>query len=269
MIDGILQEADSKMTKSVDFFSHELTAIRTGRANPALIEKVRTVVTDGEGLFKIVDLRPGTYSVTFTLPGFNTFKRDGIELSAGFTATVNAELRVGAVEETVTVSGQAPLVDVQNTRQQTVMNRDVMDTVPTARTGATISVLVPGVVAAGSASGTTAHDVGGSNGDKQPYLMVHGSKAIEMPRYYDGMRYSNMNGRAGGGCVIWTENNGTVEEYTVEVGSMSIDADVSGVRANFRIASRQSLRYSSSLIGVRAYPTSTNSSGSSFSRAIS
>ena len=152
----------------------------------ALIERTRAATTDSEGLYKIVDLRPGNYTVTFSLEGFSTMKRDGIDLSAGFTATVNAELRIGSLSESLTVSGQAPMVDTFNTRQQTVVNRDVMDTVPTARTGASISVLIPGVVAAGSASGTTAHDVGGSNGDKQPYLMVHGSKGIEMPRNYDG-----------------------------------------------------------------------------------
>ena len=85
--------------------------------SPALIEKVRVAVTDGQGLYKIADLRPGSYVVTFTLPGFSIVKRTGIELTSGFAATVNAELRVGALEETITVSGQTPLVDVQNTRQ--------------------------------------------------------------------------------------------------------------------------------------------------------
>jgi len=104
--------------------------------SPTMLERSRTVVTDGEGLYKVLDLRPGTYAVTFTLQGFGAVKREGIDLSAGFTATVNAELKVGSLEETLTVSGQAPMVDTFNTRQQTVMNRDVMDTVPTARTGA-------------------------------------------------------------------------------------------------------------------------------------
>src|ERR1700720_1979024 len=75
-------------------------------ASPALIERVRTAVTDGSGQYKIVDLTPGSYTVTFTLVGFNTVKREGIALSAGFTATVDADLRVGSLEETITVSGQ-------------------------------------------------------------------------------------------------------------------------------------------------------------------
>ena len=100
-------------------------------ASPALIEKVRSVVTDGQGQYKIVDLRPGVYSVTFTLPGFNTVKREAVELPTNFTATINAELRVGALEETVTVSGLSPVVDVQNAVQQTVLTRQVLDAVPT------------------------------------------------------------------------------------------------------------------------------------------
>src|SRR6202030_178513 len=93
-------------------------------SSPVLIEKVRGVVTDAQGQYKIVDLLPGTYTVTFTLPGFNTVKRDGIELVSDFTASVNAELRVGSLEETITVSGQAPQVDTQNIIQQKVIGRD-------------------------------------------------------------------------------------------------------------------------------------------------
>src|SRR5258705_11503627 len=87
-------------------------------ASPALIEKVRSVVSDAQGQYKIVDLRPGTYVVTFTLPGFSTVKRDGVELTTGITATVSAELKVGTVEETITVSGAAPVVDTQNVASQ-------------------------------------------------------------------------------------------------------------------------------------------------------
>ena len=90
-------------------------------ASPALIEKVRSAVSDGAGKYKITDLRPGTYSVTFTLAGFSTVKREGIDLNAGFTATVNGDLKVGSVEETIVVSGQAPVVDVQSVREARVL----------------------------------------------------------------------------------------------------------------------------------------------------
>src|SRR5438046_5245370 len=90
-----------------------LPGVTVEAASPALIEKVRTALTDGEGQYRIVNLRPGTYSVTFTLPGFSTVKREAVELTGGFTVTVNADLRVGALEETVTVTGASPLVDTQ------------------------------------------------------------------------------------------------------------------------------------------------------------
>jgi Carboxypeptidase regulatory-like domain len=209
-----------------------LPGVTVEAASPALIEKTRTVTTDGEGQYKIVDLRPGSYSVTFTLTGFNTVRRDGVEVSTGFTANITVELRVGAVEETITVTGLSPLVDVQNTRQQTVMTRDVIDAIPTGKTAQNFAVLVPGVIAATAGSGLTAQDVGGSVGDKQVALIVHGSRSQEMPLLFDGMRYNNMNGTPGGSHVIWTVNTGTVQEYTVEVGALSAEADVSGVRQN-------------------------------------
>src|SRR5580700_3677983 len=110
-----------------------LPGVTVEATSPVLIEKVRTASTDGSGQYKIVDLPPGAYVVTFTLTGFNTVKRDGISLSGDFTATVNADLRVGQLEETVTVSGAAPMVDVQNTREQTNINRDVIDSMPVAK----------------------------------------------------------------------------------------------------------------------------------------
>src|SRR5439155_3862113 len=107
-----------------------------------LIEKVRTAVSDDQGRYAIVDLRPGTYSVTFTLPGFSTFKRDGVELPANFTATINAELRVGALEETVTVTGASPVVDVKSTQKTTVLSRDLLDSIPTGRNYAGLASLM-------------------------------------------------------------------------------------------------------------------------------
>src|SRR2546427_9420177 len=99
-----------------------LPGVTVEAASPALIEKVRSVVSDNTGQYKIVDLRPGTYSVTFTLTGFNTVVRSGIELTGLGTVTVNGDLKVGNVEETVTVTGETPVVDVQNSRRQAVLS---------------------------------------------------------------------------------------------------------------------------------------------------
>ena len=96
-----------------------LPGVTVEASSPALIEKTRSVVSDGNGRYRIEDLRPGTYSVTFSLPGFSHFVRDGIVLESNFTATINGELKVGSLEETVTVSGVSPVVDVQSTQSRT------------------------------------------------------------------------------------------------------------------------------------------------------
>src|SRR5215471_18858399 len=90
-------------------------------ASPALIEKTKSAISDGSGVYRIVDLRPGTYSMTFTLSGFQTVKREGIELTGTFTATINADLRVGAIAETITVTGETPVVDVQSAKREVVL----------------------------------------------------------------------------------------------------------------------------------------------------
>src|SRR5499427_3026596 len=110
-----------------------LPGVTVEAASPALIERVRTAVTDGSGQFKIEALRPGAYTVTFTLPGFSVVKRENIELTSDFTATINADMKVGALEETITVSAESPVVDVQNITTRTVMTRDVLDSIPTGR----------------------------------------------------------------------------------------------------------------------------------------
>src|SRR5580765_7399734 len=116
-------------------------------ASPALIEKVRVVTTDTQGLYRIVDLRPGRYTVTFTLPGFSTFKREGIELTTGFTAAVNAEMKVGTLEETVTVTGESPVVDTQNVRKQNVVSSDLLEALPTSlKNEQNLTNLTPGLV---------------------------------------------------------------------------------------------------------------------------
>jgi hypothetical protein len=122
-----------------------LPGVTVEASSPALIEKVRAAQTDGEGRYQIIELRPGTYNVTFTLEGFSVVRREGIELNTGFTASVNADLQVGSLAETITVSGQTPVVDLQNTKQQVVMTRQVIDSVPTGRSFQNLGVLIPGV----------------------------------------------------------------------------------------------------------------------------
>src|SRR3990172_5751186 len=122
-----------------------LPGVTVEASSPALIEKVRTVVTDGTGQYRIVDLRPGTYSVAFTLSGFNTFRRDGIQLEGNFVATVSADLRVGAISETVTVSGESPIVDVQSSQAVRTIDSELLSAIPSARGYQSFTVLQPGL----------------------------------------------------------------------------------------------------------------------------
>jgi hypothetical protein len=126
-----------------------LPGVTVEASSPVLIEKVRSAVTDDRGLFRIVGLPPGTYVVTFALPGFNQVKRDGIELSGSFTAQIDASLAVGGVAETITVSGSTPIVDVQSIRRQTTISSDVLTSIPTARSWAATALLIPGIQTTG------------------------------------------------------------------------------------------------------------------------
>src|SRR5687767_3052083 len=152
-----------------------LPGVTVEASSPALIEKVRTAITDGAGQYRIIDLRPGVYSVVFALPGFSAVRRDGVELTGSFTATVNAELRVGGVAETITVTGQSPIVDVQGTNQQAVLNAEVLAALPTGRSAASVAVLIPGIQSLVSARGpANPMDVGGVGALSNTYLTIHG-----------------------------------------------------------------------------------------------
>jgi len=138
-----------------------LPGVTVEAASPVLIEKVRTATTDGSGQYRIVDLRPGSYVVTFTLTGFNSVRREGVELSGSNTVLVNVDLRVGALEETITVTGEAPIVDVQNTTKQQVMSTETIAAIPSGRNYQNLGILIPGVTSVNN-SQTRAQDVGGA-----------------------------------------------------------------------------------------------------------
>ena len=110
-----------------------LPGVTVEAASDALIERVRSVTTDGAGIYRIIDLRPGTYVVSFTLPGFQVVRRDGIVLAAEFTATVNADLRVGEIAEAVVVTGESPIVDITTAVHTQVLDREAIDVLPSGR----------------------------------------------------------------------------------------------------------------------------------------
>jgi hypothetical protein len=199
-----------------------LPGVTVEASSPVLIEKSRSATTDSEGRYQIIDLRPGIYTVTFSLEGFNAFKRDGIDLPSNFTAPVNADLTVGSLQETVTVSGQSPVVDVQNAVQQVVMTRALIDAVPTGRSIQTLSALLPGARLA-------LPDVGGNSGMQNRDISVHGSDGRDMTFMVDGMV---LNGIEGDGSVQSYYNNMIFEEVTYQTSGISAETSAGGVRAN-------------------------------------
>jgi hypothetical protein len=198
-----------------------LPGVTVEATSPVLIEKVRSVVSDGTGQYRIENLRPGAYAVTFALPGFATVKREGIELTGTFVATVNAELRVGSLEETVTVTGDTPVVDVQSTVRQRVLDEEVLELVPANRTAAFMASLMSGV-------SRTRHDVGGITGDGSAAgdLIVRGvtGDAREV--------IGGVPNHTGGGGPHGAYNLGAYQEVAVDTGSLGVDQSEAGVRMN-------------------------------------
>ena len=195
--------------------------------SPALIEGVRSAVSDGSGLYSIEALRPGTYSVTFTLPGFSTFVRDGIELTSGFTANVDGQMTVGSIEETVTVSGAAPLIDVQNVVSQENLSRDQLDTLPTGKEYWGYAALTPGMTTNIAGGG---HDVGGSMSGAWGHVAIHGSAAGDGEVSWDGMTFNNnVAGGGGGSAKEYFVNQAAVQEVVVATASMDAEQPYGGV----------------------------------------
>jgi hypothetical protein len=199
-----------------------LPGVTVEASSPALIEQARTATTDANGLYRIIDLRPGLYTVTFTLPGFSVVRREGIELPANFTATVNSELRVGALEETVTVTGASPVVDVKSATQQQVLSRDLLDQLPTGRNIWAVGSTLTGI-------SLSAPDVGGTAGMQQTYMAVHGSDRRDNAIQVDGM---SVNGIEGDGAIQNYFNDGMFQEMSYQTSALTAEIQTSGVRLN-------------------------------------
>ena len=219
------QQASGIAGVARDTLGGVLPGVTVEASSPVLIEQVRTVFTDGQGRYNIVDLRPGTYAVTFSLAGFNALRREGITLSGGFTATVNADLSVGSLEETVTVTGASPLVDVQNTRTQSRISNELLDALPSG-TKALVMLqnVTPGVFGV--------VDVGGSTGAYRAQgtpqgVKFHGRTGMKVT--VDGMPILNM---AGDGNTSYIMNSQLIEEMALESGGVSAESASSGFASN-------------------------------------
>src|SRR5262245_45111840 len=191
-------------------------------ASPALIEQVRSAVTDENGVYRIIDLRPGVYTLTFSLPGFNTVTRQGIELAANFTATINIELSVGTLQESITVSGASPVVDVQSNVKQQVLSRDVLDAVPTAKTIQGLGQLIVGIT-------LTSPDVGGSRAMQQTYFAIRGQGGAQTVVMVDGLM---TNGLMGDGAVQAYHNEAMTQEAVYQTAGGSAETLTGGLNMN-------------------------------------
>ncbi len=191
-------------------------------ASPVLIEQVRSVVTDENGVYRIVDLRPGTYTLTYSLTGFNTVKREGVELGSNFTATINVELSVGALQESITVSGASPVVDVSSNIKQQVISRDMLDAVPTAKTIQSIGQLVVGVT-------LNSPDVGGSRAMQQTYFAIRGTGGAQTVVMVDGLM---TNGLMGDGAVQAYHNEAMTQEAVYQTAGGSAETLTGGINMN-------------------------------------
>jgi hypothetical protein len=202
-----------------------LPGVTVEAASPVLIEKTRNVVTDASGNYRIENLRPGAYTVTFTLTGFSTVKRDDVQVSGSAVTTTDATLRVGTVEETITVTGETPLVDISSTKKEVVLDHDSIQALPSSRQYFTLARVAPGTVGGGA-------DVGGAGiADVGQSLTVHGSKAVDQRVMLNGL--SIMTLQAGGNIGGQQPDVGSAAEIAVDTTSLSAEMATGGIRINF------------------------------------
>ena len=194
-----------------------LPGVTVTAASPALIEGERIAITDSQGLYAIVALEPGLYSVTFTLPGFNTIIREGIELTTGFTANIDSAMGVGGIEETITVTGAAPVVDVQNVRRQTAVTAEVLSTLPLSTKHVNnLVTLTPGFTGLADVGGRYSSQVGGE---------YHGKSGTKVAM--DGMGVENSFGNSS-----YQINAAAVSEMVLQTTGISADTNADGAVVN-------------------------------------
>jgi carboxypeptidase family protein len=197
-----------------------LPGVTVAASSPVMIEGSKTTVTDGQGRYRFVEMRPGVYKITFALTGFGTVVRDGVNLPSNFTATVNAEMRVGSLEETVNVSGTAPQVDVQQATRTTVIPRDVIDTLPISRNVMGLAVIVPGV-----RPGTP--DMGGIQTTEQVSLRARGLGGLDGDQLVEGMSIQSYEGTS-----LSFLDDTLQSEMTVSTAAIPADTGGGGIRLN-------------------------------------
>src|SRR5262245_32717845 len=194
-----------------------LPGVTVEAASSALIEKTRAAITDGTGQYQIVDLRPGTYTVTFTLSGFSAVKRDGVEITGGGTITINADMKVGNVTETVNVTGETPIVDVQSSKRQAVLENKVINELPVARGYGSILAAIPTLQGAGANSSSSVNP---------SFFTAHGGPGNEGTVQLDGL---NVGAAFNGGGVSGNAYDvANAQEMQVSISGNLGDAETGG-----------------------------------------
>src|SRR5436190_3425885 len=204
-----------------DTSSAVLPGVGVEAASPALIEKVRTAVTDSNGRYRIEDLRPGTYTVTFALPGFVTLKHDGVIISGSAVTTVDAELRIGGVAETVTVTGESPVVDVVSTKRELTLDNQTMRDLPSVRSYSYLLTTVPGLQ-------TNNNNV--NTGPVFAIFPIHGGRGVESRLTVDGLNISNPPG--GNQPPNFTADVGNAQEVTMITSGGLGESETAGLTMN-------------------------------------
>src|SRR6187399_2582446 len=203
-----------------------LPGVTVEASSPVLIEKIRSATTDGEGRYVIQDLRPGTYRLSFTLPGFKLVVRDAVELLGTSVVTINAEMSVGTVEETITVSGDTPTVDLQSTTRQVSITQEIVTQLPSSRNPFALGVLIPGVQ-----QSFGSRDVGGAVVAEVAALAANGGRTGDQRMMVNGVALSSgIAGGWGGGAV---PNATGTAEFAIDVSAVDAQAATGGVRINF------------------------------------
>jgi hypothetical protein len=205
-----------------------LPGVSVEAASPVLIEKSRTVVTDGTGQYRIVDLKPGTYTVTFTLAGFSIVRREAIELTGAGVTTINADLRLGSVEETITVTGATPVVDIQtSTKRQVVLSNTVLAEIPSSRTYGNVLAMVPGVQSLTLDVNSTQSMTGTATNF---FFTSRGGRGNEGTVQVDGMNVGSAFG--GGGVSSFAYDFVNAQEVQVTVAGGMGESDRGGPAFN-------------------------------------
>ena len=203
-----------------------LAGVSVEAAGPSLLGTVRTAITDDTGQYGIAGLPPGTFSLTFRLPGFSSVTRTGIVLNGTFVATVHVTLEVGGHIESVRVA--TPVVDVKSTTHQVAMTSEIVADVPTGRSLANVAGLIPGMT---TVSARVQTDVGGVNNLQNQFLAIHGGRFSDQRIYVDGVTIRNLQSE--GHATNFTPDMSSAQEVVIDVAAATAEEPFAGVRASY------------------------------------